>query len=107
MHRRDLLRWVAVAGASAVTARAGTPSSANENTSTANRSNQMSNVNELVVSYIAVWNERDAKRRRDLVAKTWIEDGTYIDAHCPGIGHDSIDAMVNAAQRSFPTTRCA
>ena len=36
------------------------------------RSNPMSNVNELVVSYLAAWNERDAKRRRDLVAKTWL-----------------------------------
>ena len=32
----------------------------------------MSNVNELVVNYLAAWNERDAKRRRDLVAKTWL-----------------------------------
>ena len=32
----------------------------------------MSNVNELVVNTLAAWNERDAKRRRDLVAKTWL-----------------------------------
>ena len=62
----------------------------------------MTNVNELVVSYLAAWNERDAKRRRDLVAKTWVEDGSYIDAHRHGIGHDGIDAMVNTAQTQFP-----
>jgi hypothetical protein len=39
----------------------------------------MSNVNETVVRYLSVWNEQDATRRRDLVAKTWSEDGTYID----------------------------
>ena len=36
------------------------------------RSIPMSNVNELVINYLAAWNERDAKRRRDLVAKTWL-----------------------------------
>jgi hypothetical protein len=41
----------------------------------------MPNVNETVVRYLAAWNERDPKRRRDLVAETWIEEGSYIDAH--------------------------
>jgi hypothetical protein len=30
----------------------------------------MPNVNETVVRYLAAWNERDPKRRRDLVAET-------------------------------------
>lgn len=30
----------------------------------------MSNVTELVDHYLAAWNERDARRRRDLIAKT-------------------------------------
>jgi len=62
----------------------------------------MSNVNEAVIRYIAVWNERDPNRRRDLVAKTWTEDGRYIDAHRQGTGHDAIDAMLGKAQDSFP-----
>ena len=37
----------------------------------------MSNVTEVIDSYIAAWNERDAKRRRELIAKTWSEDGCY------------------------------
>ena len=41
----------------------------------------MTNVNETVVRYIAAWNERDPKRRRELVAETWAEDGSYVDAH--------------------------
>ena len=36
----------------------------------------MANPNELVVSSLAAWNERDPRRRRDLVAKTWTDDGT-------------------------------
>ncbi len=62
----------------------------------------MSNVNELVVSYLAAWNERDDKRRRELVGRTWSEDGTYVDAHRRGDGRDGIDAMIKAAQEQFP-----
>ena len=65
----------------------------------------MANVNELVVSYLAAWNERDAKKRRDLIAKTWTDDGRYVDAHRRGVGHAEIDAMIAAAQDAFPGYR--
>jgi len=65
----------------------------------------MGNVNELVVSYLAAWNERDDERRRKLVAKTWTENGSYVDAHRRGQGHDAIDAMIKAAQEQFPSYR--
>jgi len=70
--------------------------------SNSQRSAQMSNVNELVVRYIGIWNERDAKRRRELIAKTWTEEGTYLDAHRHGAGHEGIDAMIGQAQEQFP-----
>jgi hypothetical protein len=60
------------------------------------------NVNELVVRYIAVWNERDPARRRQLISETWVEDGTYADPHRRGAGHDGIDAMIAKAQEQFP-----
>jgi hypothetical protein len=65
----------------------------------------MTNVNEIVVRYLAVWNERDAKRRRDLVAKTWTEDGSYVDRVRDGVGHDAIDTMIATAQGHFPGYR--
>lgn len=65
----------------------------------------MANINELVVSYIAAWNERDPGKRRDLVAQTWSEDGSYVDAHRKGVGHHEIDKMIEAAQKQFPTYR--
>jgi len=65
----------------------------------------MINVNETVVSYIAAWNERDPKRRRELVAKAWTEDGSYIDAHRRGAGHAAIDAMLATTQEQFPGYR--
>ena len=65
----------------------------------------MSDVNQLVVTYLAAWNEIDPRDRLDLVAKTWTENGTYIDAHRRGVGHDGIDAMIAAAQQQFPGYR--
>ncbi|MBS0522634.1 MAG: nuclear transport factor 2 family protein [Proteobacteria bacterium] len=65
----------------------------------------MSNVNEVVVRYLAAWNEREPKKRRELVAKTWAEDGTYVDAARDGKGHDSLDAMIATAQGHFPGYR--
>src|SRR5262249_31637469 len=61
--------------------------------------------NELVVGYLAAWNERDSKRRRELIAKIWAEDGTYIDAHRRGVGQEGIDSMIAAAQAQFPGYR--
>jgi anaerobic selenocysteine-containing dehydrogenase len=106
MNRRNFLQSTALAAAatlaatnSAVTV-AATESSVN--LSAAQKSKEMSNANERVITYIAVWNERDAKRRRELVEKTWTENGTYIDAHRRGEGHDGIDAMIAKAQSQFP-----
>ena len=65
----------------------------------------MSNVNEVVVRYLAAWNEREPTKRRALVAKTWSEDGTYVDAARDGKGHDSLDAMIATAQGHFPGYR--
>jgi hypothetical protein len=62
----------------------------------------VSSANELVVTYLAAWNERDPQRRRELVAKTWTENGSYIDAHRRGDGIDGIDAMIATAQAQFP-----
>jgi len=65
----------------------------------------MSNVNEVVVRYLAAWNEREPGKRSELVAKTWSEDGTYVDAARDGKGHDSLDAMIATAQGHFPGYR--
>lgn len=70
--------------------------------SIAERRTAMSNVNEAVVRYLKAWSERDAKRRRDLVAQTFTDNGTYIDRAREGRGHDGIDAMIAKAQDQFP-----
>ena len=69
------------------------------------RNHRMSNPNELVINYLAAWNEPDAGRRHDIIARTWTEAGTYIDAHRRGEGHAGIDTMIATAQRQFPGYR--
>jgi SnoaL-like domain len=65
----------------------------------------MSTVNEIVAGYIAAWNETDAGRRRDIIARTWSEDGSYLDSHRDSAGHAAIDAMIGAVQEKFPGYR--
>jgi hypothetical protein len=62
----------------------------------------MSNFTDLVDRYIAIWNETDDKRRRDLIARTWTEDSTYLDPMVRGEGRDGIDAMIRGVQAQFP-----
>ena len=61
----------------------------------------MSNVTKVVESYIAAWNERDAVRRRELLAKTWIESGTYVDPHRSGTGYEELSAMMKSVHDAF------
>jgi hypothetical protein len=62
-------------------------------------------LNTLINRYIDAWNETDGERRRELVAGTWSDDGTYIDPLMTGNGHDSIATMIGLAQERFPDHR--
>jgi SnoaL-like protein len=62
----------------------------------------MSNFTDLVDRYIAIWNETDNERRRDLIARTWTEDSTYLDPMTRGEGRGGIDAMIRGVQAQFP-----
>lgn len=59
----------------------------------------------VVDDYIAVWNEADQGRRRELIARTFTEQATYVDPLMSGQGVDGLDAMVAAAQQQFPGHR--
>jgi hypothetical protein len=99
MNRRQLLQSMTA------TLFAGLPSHANAAGQTCARRHPMSNANESVVRYLAAWNEPDAKRRRDLVAKAWTEDGSYVDGARDGRGYDALSAMIGTAQDHFPGYR--
>jgi len=59
----------------------------------------------VVDNYIAMWNEPDAERRRELVAGTVTQDATYIDPLMTGAGVEEITAMIGAAQAQYPGHR--
>jgi hypothetical protein len=65
----------------------------------------MPDIDTIVATYIAMWNETDPSRRRELVAETIAADGTYLDPIMDGEGIDGIDAMIAAAQGQFPGHR--
>lgn len=65
----------------------------------------MTTVNEAISDYIAAWNETDAGRRADLVARTWTEGGSYMDGHRDADGHAAISAMIGEVQARFPGYR--
>jgi hypothetical protein len=65
----------------------------------------MSTVTALIDRYIAMWNETDGKRRRDLIAQVWTENGSYLDPVLQAEGHAGIDAMVQGVHERFPGHR--
>jgi hypothetical protein len=65
----------------------------------------MADTDTLVNDYIAMWNETDIDRRRDLVARTVTEDAEYVDPVMEGSGVDGIATMIGAAQTQFPGHR--
>jgi hypothetical protein len=65
----------------------------------------MANTDTLVSNYIAMWNETDADRRRELVAETVTDDANYVDPVMEGAGIDGIATMIGAAQSQFPGHR--
>ena len=62
----------------------------------------MTDLEPTVDRYIAIWNESDAGRRGELIARTWTEDAAYLDPLMSGDGHDGLDAMIAAAQAQVP-----
>jgi hypothetical protein len=65
----------------------------------------MTDITNLIDTYIATWNEGDPQRRRALVAQTFTEDGTYVDPLMQSAGTDGISEMIAGAQQQFPGHR--
>ncbi|GAA5172992.1 nuclear transport factor 2 family protein [Amycolatopsis dongchuanensis] len=62
----------------------------------------MSDLNELVQDYIAIWNETDPAARRARIDALWTEDCAYIDPMAEARGRDQLDATIGAVQAQFP-----
>ncbi|MEV0197702.1 nuclear transport factor 2 family protein [Nonomuraea sp. NPDC050691] len=61
----------------------------------------MSDIDQLVQSYLAAWNETDAAARRAALAEVFAEDATYTDPLVSVRGLDGLDATIAAVQGQF------
>jgi hypothetical protein len=59
----------------------------------------------VVNNYIAMWNETDARQRRELAAQVVTEDAKYVDPLLTGDGIDGISTMIGSAQEQYPGDR--
>lgn len=57
---------------------------------------------QMIVRYLATWNERDPERRRTMMSEVFAEDGSYIDPNRHGVGYQEIETLISSAQRAFP-----
>lgn len=55
--------------------------------------------------YIALWNETDPARRRQLLESDWVADARYVDPVMQGRGIAQIDALVGAVHQRYPGFR--
>jgi SnoaL-like domain len=62
----------------------------------------MNEITELIDRYIAIWNETDDNRRRDLIKQTWTDDSTYVDPLMHGEGHAGLNTMIAGVQKQLP-----
>ncbi len=62
----------------------------------------MNALTELIDHYITTWNETDGGRRRELIARTWTDDASYLDPMLQSDGKDGIDSMIASVQGRFP-----
>lgn len=53
-------------------------------------------------AYLAVWNEADDVRRRDLLEQGWAADARYVDPLMQGEGREGIACMIEVARLQFP-----
>jgi SnoaL-like domain len=62
----------------------------------------MTDVQAVVDRYIAIWNQTNPDQRRDLIARTWTEDASYIDPLVVAEGPEAIDSTIASVQSQFP-----
>jgi hypothetical protein len=58
--------------------------------------------NSVIERYIAIWNEADADKRRDLIGETFTEDAMYLDPMLSGDGHSGLETMFDGVVAQLP-----
>lgn len=59
-------------------------------------------MSDLITNYLSCWNETNADARRALIEQHWTKGATYVDPMAEVIGHDDLNAAIDAVQQQFP-----
>jgi hypothetical protein len=62
----------------------------------------MTDAQSIAQRYIDAWNERDGKRRLDILSATWTADARYTDPLAAVQGTADISALIGGVQQRFP-----
>lgn len=65
----------------------------------------MSDVTTTVDTYLAMWNEKDAVKRAELIEKAWTSEAHYVDPMLEAKGYEGLSEMVDGVQDQFPGFR--
>ena len=65
----------------------------------------MSDVRDIVDTYLAMWNEPDADRRAGLIERAWAGDAGYVDPVLEAEGPAALSDMVAGVHDRFPGHR--
>jgi hypothetical protein len=65
----------------------------------------MSDVTNLIDTYLTAYGEPDPATREELIARAWADDGRLVDPPMQAVGHAEIHAMAAAVQQQFPGAR--
>ncbi|WP_447039713.1 nuclear transport factor 2 family protein [Streptomyces sp. DSM 118878] len=61
----------------------------------------MSDLNNTVTRYLAIWNEADADKRSAAIAELLTEDAPYIDPLAAVEGHEGLGAVIAGAREQY------
>ena len=62
----------------------------------------MTDAQSIAQRYIDAWNERDGKRRLDILSAAWTADARYTDPLASVQGTADISALIGGVQQRFP-----
>jgi hypothetical protein len=62
----------------------------------------MLDTNEIVHAYMAAWNEKDGKKRRELLERAWVDEGRYTDPMSDAPGLDALIELIAQFHKQMP-----
>jgi hypothetical protein len=57
---------------------------------------------DIIDTYIDMWNEQDADKRRVLIDKAWADEPSYLDPQLEAEGRDGLSDMVATVHQHYP-----